>query len=234
MTAERLKIPLVKCEGLPLRQMHYMSNIKDLDLKSEKDDLNQDMSLDTVFKKPQSVVCKREITKKPETIAEQNIVKQEIIEEQELPGPSSAPDFIPIDEASQSEYVLDKRLLSLRGGGDYKYGYEDIITGTFDEKLDECLAKGISINVCTENIQELNARFCNEYQDMLLRNKYKKMKEFRDRLPTYKKTEELLDVINNNQVVVISGETGCGKSTQVFIIHSVLEKNCTSFIILIH
>lgn len=210
MTAARLNIPLVKYEGLPLTQMHYMSNIKDIDLKSEKDDLNQDMSLDNVFKKPKSVVCEQEITKKPEII-----VKQEMKEEQELPGPSSAPDLIPIDEASQSEYVLDKRLLSLRGGGDYKYGYEDIITGTFDEKLDECLAKGISISACTENIQELNTRFYNEYQDMLLRNKYKKMKEFRDRLPTYKNTEELLEVINNNQVVVISGETGCGKSTQV-------------------
>ncbi|XP_026321483.1 ATP-dependent RNA helicase DHX36-like isoform X2 [Hyposmocoma kahamanoa] len=194
--AERLNIPLVKCEGLPLTQNQFASDVEFINF--EKDDINQDKSLDNVFKKPKPVVY-----------------KQEKIEGQELPGTSSAANFIPIDDAAQSEYVLDKRLLSLRGGGDYKYGYEDIITGTFDEKLDESLAKGISINMCTEDILELNARFCGEYQDMLIRKKYKEMKEFRDRLPTYKKSQELLDVINNNQVVVISGETGCGKSTQV-------------------
>lgn len=169
--------------------------------KSEKDDTNVDMSIDDVFKKPEPVVC-----------------KQETKEEEQLPGTSSAADGIPINQAAESECALDKRLLSLRGGGDYKYGYEDIITGTFDEKLDESLAKGVSINMCTENIQELNTRFYEEYQDMLVRKKYKQMKEFRDRLPTYKKSKELLDVINNSQVVVISGETGCGKSTQVIFL----------------
>lgn len=187
---------------MPSTQKEFTSDFEDIDfaspVKSEKDDVNQGMTLDNVFKKPEPVV-----------------VKQEKNEYPELPGTSSAPNFIPIDEAPQSEYVLDKRLLSLRGGGDYKYGYEDIITGTFEEKLDESLTKGISVNMCTEDITELNARLYNEYQDMVMRQKYKKMKEFRDRLPTYKKSQELLDVINNNQVVVISGETGCGKSTQV-------------------
>lgn len=179
-----------------------MSDIEKEDLvctvKSEKDNTNVDMSIDDVFKKPEPVVC-----------------KQKIKEELELPGTSSAANFNLIDEATQSEYALDKRLLSLRGGGDYKYGYEDIITGTFDEKLDESLDKGVSINMSTENIQELNARYYDEYQDMLIRKKYNQMKEFRDKLPTYKKSKELLDIINNSQVVVVSGETGCGKSTQV-------------------
>ncbi|CAB3253403.1 unnamed protein product [Arctia plantaginis] len=85
-----------------------------------------------------------------------------------------------MDLAVKKEDASDQRQLSLRGAGDFKYGYEDIITGTFDEKLDECLAKG-----------------------------------FRETLPTYKKSTELLEVINSNQVIVISGETGCGKSTQV-------------------
>lgn len=204
--AERLNIPLVKYEGLPLtdKHMYDVEGIEDIVCtgKSEKDDINLDMSLDNVFKKPEPVVYKQKIKK-----------------EQDLPGTSSAADFIPIDESAESERVLDKKLLSLRGGGDYKYGYKDIITGTFDEKLDESLAKGVSINICTENIQELNTRFYDEYQDMLGRKLYKQMKEFRHRLPTYKKSEGLLDVINNNQVVVISGETGCGKSTQVIYVY---------------
>ncbi|CAD1474838.1 unnamed protein product, partial [Heterotrigona itama] len=45
--------------------------------------------------------------------------------------------------------------------------------------------------------------------------KYKKMKEDRKKLPAWSKMNEILDLIQKNQVVIISGETGCGKSTQV-------------------
>ncbi len=34
-------------------------------------------------------------------------------------------------------------------------------------------------------------------------------------LPIFKKKEEILNNIINNQVVLVTGETGCGKSTQV-------------------
>ncbi|KAK1132279.1 hypothetical protein K0M31_016399 [Melipona bicolor] len=45
--------------------------------------------------------------------------------------------------------------------------------------------------------------------------KYKKMREDRKKLPAWSKMNEILDLIQKNQVVIISGETGCGKSTQV-------------------
>lgn len=41
------------------------------------------------------------------------------------------------------------------------------------------------------------------------------MLTFREKLPSYSKKEELVRLINSNQVLVISGETGCGKTTQV-------------------
>lgn len=34
-------------------------------------------------------------------------------------------------------------------------------------------------------------------------------------MPIFKKKEEILNNIINNQVVLVTGETGCGKSTQV-------------------
>lgn len=37
---------------------------------------------------------------------------------------------------------------------------------------------------------------------------YKRMQEFRRKLPSWEKRDELLHLIENNQVVVISGETG--------------------------
>ncbi|CAJ1065307.1 ATP-dependent DNA/RNA helicase DHX36 [Xyrichtys novacula] len=45
--------------------------------------------------------------------------------------------------------------------------------------------------------------------------KYKEMLKFREKLPSYAKKEELVDLINSNRVLVVSGETGCGKTTQV-------------------
>ncbi|XP_038057794.1 ATP-dependent DNA/RNA helicase DHX36-like [Patiria miniata] len=55
---------------------------------------------------------------------------------------------------------------------------------------------------------------------------YKDMQEFRKKLPSYNMRHELLRLINENQVVVISGETGCGKTTQVpqFILDHHVER----------
>ena len=44
---------------------------------------------------------------------------------------------------------------------------------------------------------------------------FSKMQKQRQRLPAYKHREKIVQVIKTNQVVVISGETGCGKTTQV-------------------
>lgn len=120
-------------------------------------------------------------------------------------------------EIEQSNHASNKRQRdSLKGAGDYKYGYEDIITGTFEEKLEKCLADGAIISMANHATYDtLNNTLYENYRIMIQSRGYKKMKSFREILPTYKKSKELLDVMNNNQVIVISGETGCGKSTQV-------------------
>ncbi|GLT60383.1 hypothetical protein SLA2020_331510 [Shorea laevis] len=52
-----------------------------------------------------------------------------------------------------------------------------------------------------------------------------KMLEFRKSLPAYKERDVLLNTISQNQVVVVSGETGCGKTTQLpqYILESEIE-----------
>ncbi|CAH8254939.1 unnamed protein product [Arabidopsis lyrata] len=52
-----------------------------------------------------------------------------------------------------------------------------------------------------------------------------KMVEFRKTLPAYKEKDALLKAIAANQVVVVSGETGCGKTTQLpqYILESEIE-----------
>ncbi|KAI5065119.1 hypothetical protein GOP47_0019814 [Adiantum capillus-veneris] len=52
-----------------------------------------------------------------------------------------------------------------------------------------------------------------------------KMMALRASLPAYKKRESLLTAVANNQVLVVSGETGCGKTTQLpqYILESEIE-----------
>ena len=42
-----------------------------------------------------------------------------------------------------------------------------------------------------------------------------KIKKFRKTLPIFEEQQSILDAIQSNQVVLIKGETGCGKTTQV-------------------
>ncbi|XP_010527764.1 PREDICTED: DExH-box ATP-dependent RNA helicase DExH5, mitochondrial [Tarenaya hassleriana] len=51
--------------------------------------------------------------------------------------------------------------------------------------------------------------------------------KFRRSLPAFKDRDSILAAISQNQVIVISGETGCGKTTQIpqFILESEIEAN---------
>ncbi|NWZ34265.1 DHX36 helicase, partial [Brachypodius atriceps] len=60
--------------------------------------------------------------------------------------------------------------------------------------------------------------------------RYIEMQRFREKLPSYGMREELVKLINSNRVMVISGETGCGKTTQVtqFILDDHIERGLGS------
>ncbi|CAN0877048.1 DExH-box ATP-dependent RNA helicase DExH5, mitochondrial [Linum grandiflorum] len=53
----------------------------------------------------------------------------------------------------------------------------------------------------------------------------REMMEFRKTLPAYKEKNAILTAVAKNQVVIISGETGCGKTTQIpqFIMESEID-----------
>ncbi|KAK4430264.1 DExH-box ATP-dependent RNA helicase DExH5, mitochondrial [Sesamum alatum] len=53
----------------------------------------------------------------------------------------------------------------------------------------------------------------------------RKMMDFRCSLPAYKEKDTILSAISQNQVVIISGETGCGKTTQIpqYILESEID-----------
>ncbi|KAG6418120.1 hypothetical protein SASPL_120319 [Salvia splendens] len=59
----------------------------------------------------------------------------------------------------------------------------------------------------------------------------RRMLDFRKSLPAFKEKERLLQAIARNQVVVISGETGCGKTTQLpqYILEANIESGRGAF-----
>lgn len=65
--------------------------------------------------------------------------------------------------------------------------------------------------------QQINPWTGEEYSD-----KYQILLKQRRNLPVYQFKEDLLSAVKNNQVVVVEGETGSGKSTQIpqFLIHA--------------
>ncbi|CAM4578649.1 unnamed protein product [Leuciscus chuanchicus] len=90
---------------------------------------------------------------------------------------------------------------------DLEYLFQDVVR---KPSLDEELKKD-------QEKKKDNAR----YIDML---------KFREKLPSYGMREELVKLISANQVLVVSGETGCGKTTQVtqFILDDFIQRGMGS------
>ncbi|KAM3186116.1 hypothetical protein ACTXT7_004995 [Hymenolepis weldensis] len=83
---------------------------------------------------------------------------------------------------------------------------------------------------------ELDRTLREEMTQKMLSSDYQSMNRKRKQLPTFAKKQEFLDLVDNNQVVVISGETGSGKTTQLpqyLLEHAILRDNgsCTRIIV---
>jgi hypothetical protein len=72
---------------------------------------------------------------------------------------------------------------------------------------------------------ELNQSLCNEFNEKQNNPAYRNMQIGRARLPAAAAKQNILQMIEKHQVLVISGETGCGKSTQVpqFVLDACLQ-----------
>ncbi|XP_060804166.1 putative ATP-dependent RNA helicase DHX57 [Amyelois transitella] len=70
-------------------------------------------------------------------------------------------------------------------------------------------------NINFEDTLRENKEIAKQWLEKKENNRYNKMMSGRRKLPAWKKKGDILDAIKKSQVVVISGETGCGKSTQV-------------------
>ncbi|XP_023954179.1 putative ATP-dependent RNA helicase DHX57 [Bicyclus anynana] len=76
-------------------------------------------------------------------------------------------------------------------------------------------AKDNRSNINIKALLKENSEIAKWWKEKRDNQRYQKMMSSRRKLPAWQKRQEILDSIEKSQVVVISGETGCGKSTQV-------------------
>ncbi|CAN4089643.1 unnamed protein product [Withania somnifera] len=63
--------------------------------------------------------------------------------------------------------------------------------------------------------KRLNLELKQKQEKMRESEKVKAMISFREKLPAFKVKRDFMEAVANNQVLVVSGETGCGKTTQL-------------------
>ncbi|XP_032666503.1 ATP-dependent DNA/RNA helicase DHX36 [Odontomachus brunneus] len=121
----------------------------------------------------------------------------------------------------------------LNGKSECENKYYHISDSQFKKKFLEIINGNIQCNLATamnipSKLQKnsiLDKALQTEFENKQNQSDYKNMLKFRSKLPAYQKKSEILQLIKDNQVVVISGETGCGKTTQIaqFILDDQLE-----------
>ncbi|PAN45021.1 hypothetical protein PAHAL_9G088000 [Panicum hallii] len=126
---------------------------------------------------------------------------------------------------------LDRSLLSLdKSGGNTRSGSE-VAEKADNVNLDEQHDSLLDRSVMEKILQRKSIRMRNFQRSWQESPEGFKMLELRKSLPAYKEKERLLAAIARNQVIVISGETGCGKTTQLpqFVLESEIESGRGAF-----
>ncbi|PON66853.1 ATP-dependent RNA helicase DHX [Parasponia andersonii] len=100
-----------------------------------------------------------------------------------------------------------------------------------DTNLDENADSFLDRSVMEKVLQRRSLRMRNMQRAWMESPEGKKMLEFRKSLPAFREKDRLLRAIAQNQVIVISGETGCGKTTQLpqYVLESEIESGRGAF-----
>lgn len=86
-------------------------------------------------------------------------------------------------------------------------------------------------NLSDQQILQENLQIIKKFQNKLQNDSYfKQMLKVRQELPAFAKRKEILEAVHGNQIIIICGETGCGKSTQIpqFLLDDWLENSARS------
>ncbi|XP_053316891.1 putative ATP-dependent RNA helicase DHX57 isoform X2 [Spea bombifrons] len=80
-------------------------------------------------------------------------------------------------------------------------------------------------NFTPKTLHAENAKICKHFRIKQSERRYQAMLKERQKLPAWEKQDAILQLLSNHQVLVVSGMTGCGKTTQIpqFILDASLQ-----------
>ncbi|XP_073307661.1 DExH-box ATP-dependent RNA helicase DExH3-like isoform X1 [Primulina huaijiensis] len=125
---------------------------------------------------------------------------------------------------------LDRTLLN-SGKADPSLSELDTKNHVENANTDENAESFLDASVMEKVLQRQSLRMRNMQRTWQESPEGNRMLDFRRSLPTFREKERLLQAIARNQVIVISGETGCGKTTQLpqYILESEVESGRGAF-----
>ncbi|KAL5279930.1 hypothetical protein ACFFRR_004136 [Megaselia abdita] len=130
------------------------------------------------------------------------------------------------------EELIDRIITKLKTSGVSTFTEE--VSKEFSENFDYVLGTNFDTFVKrftnlpkTEDQKPLDEFFAEELKEMRSTLDYKERLKKREKLPVYERRDDILRAIEENNVILISGDTGSGKTTQVpqFILDDVISKN---------
>ncbi|XP_013390107.2 ATP-dependent RNA helicase DHX36-like isoform X2 [Lingula anatina] len=139
------------------------------------------------------------------------------------PGPSSATSTEPGDDDADDDEVTNLTEVFKH----HEETNEFVLEYLQHKKRGDIFSGSVHGALAYERNAAMDSQYRNELAKKEQSTRYIEMQKFRSQLPSYGMRKEIVDVIEKNQVVVISGETGCGKTTQVsqFLLDHYIENN---------
>ncbi|MGH0122982.1 UNVERIFIED_CONTAM: hypothetical protein FKN15_077636 [Acipenser sinensis] len=76
-----------------------------------------------------------------------------------------------------------------------------------------------------ESVQQENSKLCRQFRNKQSSRRFLSMLQERQKLPAWQEKKNILEMLSRSQVLVVSGMTGCGKTTQIpqFILDDTLK-----------
>lgn len=133
-------------------------------------------------------------------------------EDKMLPGPDIS---ISKDKILELEKSLHGLEFDESKDSKFKRDFSKYETLEYEKEVEKKLEEPGNSEIYEERLKAHSDALFLEFMDKYEDREYMRMQKFRKSLPAYHKRQEILEMIDKNQVVLIKGETGCGKTTQV-------------------